>query len=146
MNTDSDRTRHATVFDLPGWPCPPRVSDLNQHPGSWGVIGFRATIYADSPLQLTYDEIGHLWVKGSAVPKFIDPTTLNDPSRSDLNPQVLVFATPSAGIGLWIPPRFLNRLSDSSRLDLQSQPGEWLPVNEAVHDIPDFIPHGTHND
>lgn len=27
---------HARAFDLPGWPCPPRVRDIIHCEGSWG--------------------------------------------------------------------------------------------------------------
>jgi len=119
---------HATVFDIPGWPCPARVRDIPGRENSWGWIGFPSgTGQGES---LAQDETGRLWVNGGACPVFKLPDAGWD------NPGALVFWT-EAGIGLWIHPKGFKSLPSVSRLDMA--PDDWLPVREVTAEWPTFI-------
>lgn len=65
MNSNEENDPHASVFDIPGWPCPPRVSDIPHHENSWGYVPL-----SSSKPMIMYDELGKLWIKGDAVPAF----------------------------------------------------------------------------
>ncbi|MEV0297090.1 hypothetical protein [Nocardia sp. NPDC050710] len=129
MNGDNNSAPHATVFDIPGWPCPPRVRDIPNHENSWGHIALIGNGPRD---HLATDELGHLWVNGDVAPKFMLP------SEEISNPGAIIFAAQS-GIGLYLHPKSYRFLRSVSRLDLQKQPGQWLPVNEVATDLPDFV-------
>ena len=62
----TDPAPHARAFDLPGWPCPPRVRDIPHHQESWGWI----YVSPSSLGSLVQDEMGYLWVDGAASPVF----------------------------------------------------------------------------
>lgn len=111
---------HARAFDLPGWPCPPRVRDIPNNQDSWGYV------YSGSVAQ---DELGYLWVNGDAVPAFCNYLKVD-------NPGAIVFWT-DAGIGLHMHPKSLGHLGSISRLDMK--PGEWLPVASVVAELPGFV-------
>lgn len=119
---------HARTFDIPGWPCPPRVSDIPNHPGSWGYLPTHGPSAGGTAL--AQDDLGYLWVLGAAVPKFRVPRT--DPGGYG----AVGFWTP-AGLGLWIHRRTLPHLGSVSRLDMR--PDEWVPVREVAADLPEFI-------
>lgn len=121
---------HARAFDLPGWPCPPRVRDIPNHVESWGKIDV-TSVHAG--LKVAHDELGYLWVNGDTVPEFSIPG-VHEPAN--VNPGALVFWTES-GIGLWVHPKSLRFLPSISRLDMK--PDEWLPVNEVARELPSFI-------
>jgi hypothetical protein len=120
---------HARAFDLPGWPCPPRVRDIPGHERSWGWIPVDTEENVD-PTAVAQDELGYLWVNGARVPQY------RTPREENRDPGALVFWT-EVGIGLWVHPRSLKFLHSVSRLDMDSD--EWLPVNEAAAEWPSFI-------
>jgi hypothetical protein len=123
----TDNRPHATVFDLPGWPCPPRVRDIPKHEESWGWVS--ADGFA-RPFAVAQDELGRLWVNGDAIPQF------RTPEDSHSSPGALVFHAAS-GIGLWVHQKSLQYLPSISQLEMR--PDEWLPVNEVAAEWPPFI-------
>lgn len=122
----ADQLPHARAFDIPGWPCPPRVRDIPNQQESWG----RIRVIAAGKLELAQDELGYLWVNGNAVPQF-DP---------DGTGGAIVYWT-EAGIGLWVPAVSAEYLASVSRLDMD--PDEWLPVREVAAERPAFIKRHT---
>jgi hypothetical protein len=123
---------HARAFDLPGWPCPPRLGDIRHHEQSWGwvpVDGSELDVQMGRAV-LAQDELGYLWVKGSAVPVF------RTPNEASAHPGALVFWT-GAGIGLWVHSRSLSDIPCISRLDMDTE--DWLPVNAVSAEWPPFI-------
>lgn len=120
---------HARAFDLPGWPCPPRVRDIPHHERSWGWIPVSKVMSDDTPA-VAQDDLGYLWVNGASIPQFRLPADDWD------DPGALVFWT-ETGIGLWVHPKSLKQLESISRLDMDSD--AWLPVNEAMREWPAFI-------
>ncbi|MBF9135307.1 hypothetical protein I0C86_41390 [Plantactinospora sp. S1510] len=120
----TEQSQHARAFDLPGWPCPPRVRDIPKHHNSWGHI----LVVHSGPV--AQDELGYLWVNGETIPRF------QTPNETLTSPGALVFWTES-GLGLWVHPKSLRSLPSISRLDMR--PDEWLAVNEVASEWPDFI-------
>lgn len=118
-------TVQAKISDLPGWPCPTRISDIANKPDSWGWIPVGNV---SRPICVWYDELGALWANGDAVPRYRHPT------ESDGNPGAIVYWTES-GIGLYVHPKSYAFLSNRSRLD--NTPEEsWVPVVEVVSKPP----------
>jgi hypothetical protein len=128
--TDS-HVPHARAFDLPGWPCPPRVRDIPHHENSWGWVPMYTDV--NTTLSVAQDDLGFLWVNGDIIPQFMTPDARGDQG----NPGALVFWVPS-GIGLWVHPKSLGFLPSISRLD-EGGRNEWLPVNETPAQWPPFI-------
>lgn len=123
----ADQPPHATVFDIPGWPCPPRVRDIPGHQNSWGYIQLRI---GSGTIALAQDETGRLWVNGGINPRFMLPDSANG------SPGALLFWT-ETGIGLWIHPKSLKDLPSVSQLDMA--PDDWLPVRKVTAEWPAFI-------
>jgi hypothetical protein len=118
---------HARAFDLPGWPCPPRVRDIPSHEGSWGYVRVTPYKIGDIEPPIAIDELGYLWACGDTVPQFCLP------SENDHSPGALLCATPD-GLGVWIHPKSLSRLPSISRLDMQ--PDQWIPIAVALAEMP----------
>jgi hypothetical protein len=120
---------HATVFDIPGWPCPPRVRDIVKTPNSWGYV-----MISNLPLivgnVVVQDELGYLWADGQAIPRF------KLPDEQHANPGGVVFWT-DKGLGLWIHPKTYQYLGDMSRLDME--PDRWVPIAVVYRDLPEFV-------
>lgn len=118
---------HARAFDLPGWPCPPRVRDIVSRENSWG----RVPVSVHSrPMALAIDELGYLWANGDVVPTF------QLPPEADTNPGAVVCWT-ADGLGVWVHPKSLRYLPSISRLDMK--PDEWMPVAVALADLPSHV-------
>lgn len=121
---------HAKVFDIPGWPCPPRVSDIPNRENSWGHIDVGLTTVHPS---VVFDEIGSLWVRGDTTPSYKLPNAAHE------NPGAIVFHSPK-GIVLYLHPKSYKKLPMVSRLDLQSTSGiEYLPINDVTDTLPPHI-------
>lgn len=118
---------HAKASDLPGWPCPPRLRDIPNRENSWGFIYVSDV---SGRVAVAQDELGHLWANGDTIPAF------RTPNESNESPGGFVFWT-QTGLGLWIHPKSLKYLPSISRLDMK--PGQWLPVNEVAHEVPEHI-------
>lgn len=118
---------HARAFDLPGWPCPPRVRDIVNHEDSWGWV---AVYQAPLQLPVAVDELGYLWANGDVEPKF------KLPNEFDGNPGALLCWTPS-GLGLWVHPLSMKYLPGISRLDMRTD--QWVPVAVALTEWPPHI-------
>ncbi|WP_431904623.1 hypothetical protein [Nonomuraea sp. bgisy101] len=56
----ADDAPQARAFDLPGWPCPPRVADIPECKDSYGWIAAGS---------VAVDDEGRLWVDGLAHPR-----------------------------------------------------------------------------
>ena len=121
-------TPHARAFDLPGWPCPPRVRDITNHQDSWGWVAI--TDIGKDHITVAQDELGYLWANGETIPRF------RLPNETDANPGAIVCWTPD-GLGLWVHPRSLGRLASISRLDMEQD--KWLPVAHALSELPPFV-------
>jgi hypothetical protein len=119
---------HTRAFDLPGWPCPPRVGDIPKHEDSWGWIA--VSRYA-RPIPVAQDELGLLWVNGSAVPQF------RTPHDGKANPGAIVLHL-EHGIGLWVHPDSMSSLPSISRFDMR-HPDEWVPFNAVAAEMPTFV-------
>jgi hypothetical protein len=118
---------HATVFDIPGWPCPPRVRDIAKTPNSWGY----AMIHRyDIGSMVVQDELGYLWADGQATPRF------KLPDEQHANPGGVVFWT-EKGLGLWMHPKTYEHLGEMSRLDME--PDRWVPIAVIYRDLPEFV-------
>lgn len=124
---DRGERPHARAFDLPGWPCPPRVRDIVNHVSSWGWVP--VSIHS-KPMAVAIDELGYLWANGDVAPKF------QLPREADANPGAMVLWTPE-GLGLWVHPNSLRYLPSISRLDMR--PDEWLPVATVVDKLPPYF-------
>lgn len=130
-----EQPRHARTFDLPGWPCPPRVGDIPKRPDSWGLIHVSPH---HNPV-LAQDELGYLWTQAGAVPTFQLPDDANP------NPGAMVFHV-DGGIGLWVHPRSYKWLATISRTEMQTGPDgpdSWIPIAEISDKLPSFVvsPH-----
>jgi len=122
-------TPHAHTSDLPGWPCPPRVRDIPKKRESWGQINVNDV--ANSGLY--QDDLGFLWVDGDAIPRYQNPDAISGSS-----PGAIVFWTP-AGIGVWVHPKSMAYLGSKSTLEMRQEQDRFLPVNEAVAELPAFV-------
>lgn len=115
-------TPHARAFDLPGWPCPPRVRDIPNHENSWGWVpcqpGHRG-IYQD--------ELGYLWADGNMVPEF---QTLDD---SHGYPGAIVAWT-EQGLAVFVHPKSLRYIGSISKLDME--PDRWIPIAVVLTEAP----------
>ena len=118
---------HARAFDLPGWPCPPRVRDIVSHEDSWG---WASVSPQGTDLAVAIDELGYLWANGDAIPRFRLPV------GAEASPGAVVCWTPT-GLGLWVHPRSLGDLPSVSRLDMK--PDEWVPVAVALAELPSHV-------
>lgn len=125
----TEQLPHARAFDIPGWPCPPRVRDIPANQDSWGWIH---VLPFTNEVAVAQDELGYLWVNGNVVPHFKVPDGGDEP----VNAGAIAFWT-DAGIGLWIDPSSLRFLESISRLDMA--PDQWLPVRLVAADLPAFI-------
>ena len=126
----NNRPPHATVFDLPGWPTPPSVSAILDHPGSWGHIPVEKAL---PPHPVCYDDQGRLWVNGDEKPSF------QAPAENSGSPGAIVFWVEiegEPGIGLWIHPKSLKHLKPLDKADADIQ---WLPVNKVAREMPPFV-------
>jgi len=119
----TDHKPHARAFDLPGWPCPPRVRDIPLTPESWGWVLVLPRVGA-----VAQDELGFLWADGNAVPKY------RQPKDADASPGALVSWTEQC-LGLWVHPKSFEYLRDISRLD---DPDRWVPVMVLLPKFPGF--------
>lgn len=130
-----NQTPHARAFDLPGWPCPPRVRDISRHENSWGYVpcnaGYGApfTVRAVSP-RIVQDELGCLWADGDAIPKFQVPKDTDDGHGA------IVFWT-EHGLGVWVHPKSLRYIGNISKLDME--PDRWVPIAVAAAELPEFV-------
>lgn len=120
---------HARAFDLPGWPCPPRVRDIPNHEESWGWVAVASTLGS-----LAQDELGYLWIDGSAVPGF------RQLDESKQSPGAIACWT-EQGLGIWVHPKSLAYLGSVSRLDMDDD--RWMPVAVALNELPPFVKAGT---
>lgn len=119
-----DQQPHARAFDLPGWPCPPRVRDIPNHHESWGWVAVHARKF------IAQDELGYLWADGAVIPEFRLPVDNHD------SPGAVVCWT-EHGLGVWIHAKSLKDLPIVSRLDME--PDRWVPIAVALHEPPAFV-------
>lgn len=117
----------ARAFDLPGWPCPPRVRDITGHENSWGWVPVSEH---SSVVAVAIDELGYLWANGDAIPVF------KLPNEGVVNPGAIV-CWMADGLGLWVHPKSLRYLPSISRLDMK--PDEWVPVAVALSELPPHV-------
>lgn len=105
-------TMHARAFDLPGWPCPPRVRDIVNTPNSWGWVYM--TLFS-AEHGIIQDDLGRLWAAGDNIPR---------PERNGNNTAQLAW-TPN-GLGVYVPQECYGNLPDGSMLE--AIPDQWLPI------------------
>lgn len=117
------RPGHARAFDIPGWPCPPRVRDIPNTPNSWGMVRVHPTTIAT-------DELRYLWANGDTDPRYDIPNDLH------ANPGAILYWTES-GLGLWIHPNSLSCLRSISQPDMT--PDQWLPIAQVASQRPPFV-------
>lgn len=122
--------RHATVYDIPGYPSTPRIRDIPGRKDSWSFIDVYADVHNMENSFIGYDETGHLWVNGSR------PGKATIPSDEHPNPGAVVYWTPD-GIGVWIHPKSRKSLDSLSQLDMN--PDDWMPVAEVAGELPAFV-------
>lgn len=122
---------HARAFDLPGWPCPPRVRDIAMTEKSWGevYVGRRDNDVEQSGV--VQDEVGRLWANGDMAPKFAIPTKYND-----LVVGAVLFWT-EEGIGVYVHPARYSSLPSLNSYDMA--PDKWVPIVVALGELPDFV-------
>lgn len=118
--THMNGTPHARAFDLPGWPCPPRVRDIPNHENSWGWVPCQP-----STKSICQDELGFLWADGNLVPEF---QTLNDHDPG------AILAWTEQGLGAYVPPKSLRRIGSISKLDME--PDRWIPIAAVLAEPP----------
>lgn len=123
---------HARAFDLPGWPCPPRVRDIPSHPGSWGYVpcdAGHAAPFANKAgcPRIVQDDLGHLWADGDAIPAFSVLVESHD------GPGAIVAWT-EQGLGVYVHPKSLRYIGNISRLDME--PGRWIPIAVVLAEQP----------
>lgn len=107
-------TPHARAFDLPGWPCPPRVRDIPNHKDSWGWVPCQSVTNG-----VYQDELGYLWADGNMVPEF---RTLNDSNQVP----GAILAWTEQGLGVYVHPKSLRFIGNISKLDME--PDRWIPI------------------
>jgi len=117
-----NNTPHARAFDLPGWPCPPRVRDIPNHEGSWGWVPCQHSING-----IYQDELGYLWADGNMVPEF---RTFN--SSYDCPGAILAWT--EQGLGVYVHPKSLRYIGNISKLDME--PDRWIPIAVVLTDAP----------
>lgn len=123
--------KHARAFDLPGWPCPPRVRDILDHEESWGWVSVSDIQYNRVPFSdVVQDELGFLWVDGDAIPRFHIPS-----QHDDITGALTVWT--DQGIGLWMPPSSFRYIGNISLLDME--PDRWIPIAVALAELPAFV-------
>lgn len=117
-------TNHARAFDLPGWPCPPRVRDIASTKNSWGLV------HVGTFSGIAQDEIGYLWADGDFVPRFaLADNVIADPGA--------VLCWTESGLGVWVHPKSLASLPSMSRLDMGTE--RWVPIATVLRELPDFV-------
>lgn len=127
-----NNTPHARAFDLPGWPCPPRVRDIPSHVGSWGYVPCHAGqngIFENrawSP-RIVQDELGYLWADGDAIPKFCSLDSDSD------GPGAILCRT-EQGLGVYVHPKSLRYIGNISKLDME--PDRWIPIATVLAEMP----------
>lgn len=117
---------HARAFDLPGWPCPPRLRDIPGIEESWGWFPVEPYSWG----VIAQDEVGYLWVDGDAIPRFKIP---NDYDGS----LGCVLCWTVKGLGLWIHRNSMGNIRNISQLGLDRD--RWIPVAVVLPSIPDFV-------
>lgn len=115
-------TPHARAFDLPGWPCPPRVRDIPNHENSWGWVPCQDAICA-----VFQDELGYLWADGNMIPQF---QTLNDKNYVP----GAILAWTEQGLGVYVHPKSLRHIGSISKLDME--PDRWIPIATVLAEPP----------
>lgn len=120
--THMNGTPHARAFDLPGWPCPPRVRDIPNHKGSWGWVPCQPGANG-----IVQDELGYLWGDGNMVPKF---QAFSDSSHFP----GAILAWTEQGLGVYVHPKSLQHVGDISKLDME--PDRWVPIAAVLVEPP----------
>lgn len=127
---------HARAFDLPGWPCPPRVRDIPNHVGSWGYVPCHMlqqsdySVRAHSP-RIAQDELGFLWADGDVIPQF---RTVDPAPGADINATGAILAWTERGLGVYVHSKSLQYIGSISKLDME--PDRWIPIAVALAEIP----------
>lgn len=125
-------TPHARAFDLPGWPCPPRVRDIPNHPGNWGYVPCNAgqdALFSNkvwSP-RIVQDDLGYLWADGDAIPTFQILNGDNDGPGA-------ILAWTERGLGVYVHPKSLRYIGNISKLDME--PDRWIPIAAVLEEMP----------
>jgi len=117
-----NNTPHARAFDLPGWPCPPRVRDIPSHENSWGWVPCQSVTSG-----VYQDELGYLWADGNMVPEF---RTLENSSATP----GAILAWTEQGLGVYVHPKSLRYIGSISKLDME--PDRWIPIAAVLMDAP----------
>lgn len=112
---------HARATDLPGWPSPPRVSDIPNTEDSWGWAWL-----SSSPV--VQDDIGRLWADGEVIPA----VSLG----SGQGARVLLAWTPD-GLSIYIAPTDYYMLRSKSTLDMH--PERWIPIRRVLSELPAHV-------
>jgi len=125
-------TPHARAFDLPGWPCPPRVRDIPNHENSWGYVPCHAgqnSAYADKNHcpRIAQDDLGYLWADGNAIPAF-------QALEGHADGPGAILAWTEQGLGVYVHPKSLRYIGNISKLDME--PDRWIPIAVVLTDAP----------
>jgi hypothetical protein len=125
-------TPHARAFDLPGWPCPPRVRDIPNHENSWGYVpchaGQNATFANKAGChRIVQDDLGYLWADGDAIPAF---RVLD----GDDDGPGAILAWTEQGLGVHVHPKSLRYIGNISKLDME--PDRWIPIATVLTEPP----------
>jgi hypothetical protein len=122
MDRMTDR-KQARAMDLPGYPCPPSLSAVPAHAGSWGWFSAGATGQINAVV--AQDTSGYLWARSS--------THLSPQAPAGLKAVALAVWTED-GLGLYLAPeayRYVYRVDNIDEL-------EWTPVAVVVKEPPAF--------
>lgn len=124
---------HARAFDLPGWPCPPRVRDIASTQQSWGGVPVGMVHNDPETSGVVQDELGKLWANGDMAPKFAIPTKYNQISVG------AVLFCAAQGIGVFVHPSRYQYLPSLNTYDMA--PDKWVPiaVTAAADELPEFV-------
>lgn len=107
------------ITDLPGWPCPPRVADLPDHPRAYGWV---------SDHQVAVDDEGRLWVNRLATLRPLPVPTC----------EVLVTWASGEHPNVHVPKSAFHGI----RMSLEGLVGAaeaWTPIGGVYSDVPSWI-------
>jgi hypothetical protein len=121
--------KQASIFDIPGWPCPPSVGQIASTKDTWGLV---TVISIENGGAVGYDETGKRWANAQAVPRYALP------DEGWASPGAIVAWT-EQGLGVFIHPQSLRYLPQLTLDQRMAQPDTWIPVAMVLAELPHHV-------